>query len=141
MNSLFRRLYYEQDAQVLYLAASTLVVVLGMAALSIDIGYALHVQRELQACADSAASAGGSAMPNGNVVSPTTVADEYSGDPNSPASAIYNLHHDLNITSMTVNYACVTGSTATNLNMPPCVNYSTLAARPGCHCQGATPFR
>ncbi len=130
MNSLFRRLYHEQDGQVLYLAAATLVVVLGMAALSIDIGYAMHAQRELQACADAAASAGGSAMPNGNVVSPTTVADEYTGD--SAAGGIYNIHHDLNITGVTVNYACVTGSTATNLNMPPCVNYSTLSSVAGC---------
>jgi hypothetical protein len=130
MNSLFRRLCYEQDGQVLYLAAATLVVVLGMAALSIDIGYALHAQRELQSCADSAASAGGSAMPNGNVVSPTTVADEYSGD--SSAGGIYNIHHDLNITNVTVNYACVTGSVATNLNMPPCATYSTLSSTPGC---------
>ncbi len=130
MNSLFRRLYHEQDGQVLYLAAGTLVVVLGMAALSIDIGYALHAQRELQANTDSAAAAGGSAMPNGNVVSPTTVADEYTGD--STVGGIYNIHHDLNITSVTVNYACVTGTTATNLNMPPCVNYSTLSSTPGC---------
>ena len=130
MNSLFRRLYYEQDAQVLYLAAGALVVVLGMAALSIDIGYALHAQRELQSCADAAASAGGSAMPNGNVVSPTTVADEYTGD--ASAGGIYNIHHDLNITGVTVNYACVGGSTATNLNMPPCATYSTLSSQPGC---------
>ena len=132
MNALFRRLYHEQDAQVLYLAASALVVMLGMAALSIDIGYALHVQRELQSCVDAAASAGGSAMPNGNVVSPTTVAYQYSGDSNSPANATYNLHHDLNITGITVNYACVTGSTATNLNMPPCATYSTLSSTAGC---------
>ena len=130
MNSLFRRLYHEQDGQVLYLAAGTLVVVLGMAALSIDIGYALHAQRELQSCADAAASAGGSAMPNGNVTSPSTVADEYSGY--STVGGIYNIHHDLKITNVTVDYACVTGSTATNLNMPPCVTYSTLSSTPGC---------
>ncbi len=58
-------------------------------------------------------------MTNANSVIPTTVADEYSGD--STVGGIYNLHHDLNITAVNVNYACVTGSTATNLNMPPCV--------------------
>jgi hypothetical protein len=132
MNSLFRRLYYEQDGQVIYLAAATLVVVLGMAALSIDIGYALHCQRELQSCADEAASAGGSAFTNANSVIPTTVADEYSGDSASPVNAIYNIHHDLNNMTVTVNYACVTGSTATNLNLPPCVQYSTLSSTAGC---------
>jgi hypothetical protein len=130
MKSLFRRMYHEQDGQVLYLAAGALVVVLGMAALSIDIGYALHAQRELQSCADSAASAGGSAMPNGNVVSPTTVADEYSGY--ATVGGIYNIHHDLNITGVTINYTCVTGSVATNLNLPPCATYSTLSSTPGC---------
>ena len=69
-------------------------------------------------------------MPNGNVVSPTTVADEYSGY--ATAGGIYNIHHDLNITSLTINYACVTGSTATNLNMPPCATYSTLSSQAGC---------
>jgi len=132
MSSLIRRLYHEQNGQVLYLAAGTLVVVLGMAALSIDIGYALHVQRELQSCADAAASAGGSAMTNANSVLPTTVADEYSGDSNSPVNAIYNIHHDLNITAVNVNYACVTGSVATNLNLPPCAQYSTLSSTAGC---------
>ena len=130
MNSLFRRMYCEQEGQVLYLVAALLVALLGMAALSIDIGFALHSQRELQACADAAASAGGSAMQNGNSVNPTNVADEYSGD--SAAGGVYNIHPDLNITSVTVNYACVTGSTATNLHMPPCATYTTLSSQAGC---------
>jgi Flp pilus assembly protein TadG len=58
MNTLFRRLWHGQDGQVLYLFAALLIVLLGMAALSIDIGFAIHAQRELQASADAAATAG-----------------------------------------------------------------------------------
>ena len=58
MNTLFRRFWHGQDGQVLYLFAALLVVLLGMAALSIDIGFAIHAQRELQASADAAATAG-----------------------------------------------------------------------------------
>jgi Flp pilus assembly protein TadG len=58
MNTLFRRVWHGQDGQVLYLFAALLVVLLGMAALSIDIGFAIHAQRELQASADAAATAG-----------------------------------------------------------------------------------
>ena len=58
MKTLFRRVWHGQDGQVLYLFAVLLIVLLGMAALSIDIGFALHAQRELQASADAAATAG-----------------------------------------------------------------------------------
>ncbi len=64
MNSLIRRLYHEQEGQVLYLVAALLVGLLGMAALSIDIGFALHGQRELQASADAAATAGAADISN-----------------------------------------------------------------------------
>jgi len=58
MNSLFRRLYHEQEGQTIFLVAAALIGLLGMAALSIDIGFAMHAQRELQASTDAAATAG-----------------------------------------------------------------------------------
>jgi Flp pilus assembly protein TadG len=64
MNSLFRRLFYDQEGQVLYLVAALMTCILGMAALSIDIGFALHGQRELQASADAAATAGAADISN-----------------------------------------------------------------------------
>jgi Flp pilus assembly protein TadG len=64
MHSLFRRLYHEQEGQVIYLVAAALIVLLGMAALSIDIGFALHAQRELQASTEAAATAGANQLPN-----------------------------------------------------------------------------
>jgi hypothetical protein len=64
MHALFRRLHHEQEGQVIYLVAVALIVLLGMAALSIDIGFALHAQRELQASTDAAATAGANQLPN-----------------------------------------------------------------------------
>jgi Flp pilus assembly protein TadG len=58
MNSHTCRLYHDQEGQVLYLVAALVFVIIGMAALAIDIGFALHAQRELQASADAAATAG-----------------------------------------------------------------------------------
>jgi hypothetical protein len=125
MKSLFRRLYHGQEGQVLYLVAALMIGFLGLAALSIDIGFLLHAQRELQANTDAAASAGGSVMPNPSY-NPQTVAYQYSGDAQLGTTdkiTMYNVHPDLNITGVTVSFACVSGSTATNLNMPPCAVY------------------
>jgi hypothetical protein len=64
MNSLFRRLHREQEGQTLYLVAVLLIGLLGMAALSIDMGVILHAQRELQASTDAAATGGAYFLPN-----------------------------------------------------------------------------
>jgi len=76
MNSLLRRLYHEEEGQAVYLVACLLIVLLGMAALSIDIGFATHAQRELQASADAAATAGALDLSN-NLSSSTAVQTAY----------------------------------------------------------------
>jgi Putative Flp pilus-assembly TadE/G-like len=53
----------DESGQVLVLAAITLAVLLGMAALTIDVGFAYYTQRSLQASADAAALAGAQEMP------------------------------------------------------------------------------
>jgi hypothetical protein len=123
MNSLLRRLYREQGGQALYLVAGSLIAILGMAALSIDIGFALHAQRELQANTDAAASAGGAAMPNPNVASVYNVVTKYSGS--KTYSATYNLQPGLNITNVTVSLACLSTTTYAAYNLPPCVAASS----------------
>jgi hypothetical protein len=119
MKSLIQRLYREQEGQTLYLVAASMVVILGMAALSIDIGFALHAQRELQANTDAAASAGGAAMPNPATTSVVGVVNEYSGS--AALGALYNVHPDLNIgkTGVSVSFACL-ATTTSNFNLPPC---------------------
>jgi hypothetical protein len=82
MSSLFRRLYHEQEGQVLYLVGALLIGLLGLAALSIDIGFALHGQRELQASADAAATAGAADISNNDTATGAVgYANHYSGIP------------------------------------------------------------
>lgn len=111
MNSLFRRLFHEQDGQALYLFAALLIVLLAMAALSIDIGFALHAQRELQASADAAATAGALDLPNSTA---TAIAKEYDGE-----STGMNYYPDLPGVQMASGYPATTCVT-TIVGAPPC---------------------
>jgi Putative Flp pilus-assembly TadE/G-like/von Willebrand factor type A domain len=66
-----------ESGQVIVLFAVALVVLLGMAALAIDVGYAYYAKRSLQASADAAALAGAASLPDGSVASST--AYQYGG--------------------------------------------------------------
>jgi len=113
MNSLLRRMYQEQDGQALYLVAALIVVLVGMAAMSIDIGFALHAQRELQASADAAATAGALALPNANAAA---IASEYTGELNQK-----NYKSDLpNVTMIngTPLVACLTAAQLQTVGIP-----------------------
>ncbi len=69
----------DESGQVVILAAISLAVMLGMAALTIDVGFAYYTQRSLQASADAAALAGAQEMPiNGPI---EAVARAYSASP------------------------------------------------------------
>ncbi len=66
MTSLGRRLRdlrREDSGQTLVVVAAALVVLLGFAALSLDVGHAFYAQRQLQATSDSAALAAARAIP------------------------------------------------------------------------------
>ncbi|HZQ90114.1 MAG TPA: pilus assembly protein TadG-related protein [Gaiellaceae bacterium] len=72
-----------EDGQTLVLTVLCLVVLLGIAALALDIGSAYVAQRRLQASADAAALAGATALPNPDAA--TTRANQYgSGGSNTP---------------------------------------------------------
>ena len=120
MNALFRRLCHEQDGQALYLASALLVVLLGMAAISIDIGFAIHAQRELQTSTDAAATAGALDLPNATAA---TTAKAYDGE-----STGKNYRPDLpgvqEVTGFPAVY-CVTASQLATLSItvgPTCTN-------------------
>src|SRR5688572_19750017 len=51
-----------EDGQIVILAAFTMVVVFGFAALAVDIGSLTHERRDLQNAADAMALAGGSQL-------------------------------------------------------------------------------
>ena len=56
--ALLRSLWRQEFGQGLVLAALAMVVILGFAAMAIDVGLFLHERRELQNAADAAALAG-----------------------------------------------------------------------------------
>ena len=140
MKSLIRRLYREQDGQTLYLVAASLVAILGMAALSIDIGFAMHAQRELQAITDAAASAGGAAMPIPTTVSVAGVVNKYSGS--TAEMAVYTVNNDLDITGVSVSFACLATGTYNSYNLPPCATSANTntASYPLCAVTTSNPY-
>jgi len=70
---------HRQSGQILVLLALVLVVLLGISALVIDLGYAYYTQRSLQASADAAALAGASGLPDSSTA--VDRAREYAGSP------------------------------------------------------------
>jgi len=140
MNSLFNRLYHEQKGQALYIVAVLMIALLGMAALSIDIGFLLHAQRELQATTDAAASAGGAAMPSPSLTSSTSndvysVVKNYAG----MSSSLYNYRPDLNVTTLSVSFACVVSTTSPYYySLTPCAT-SPNGSYPTCTVSTANP--
>jgi Flp pilus assembly protein TadG len=94
---------FKQDrGQTLVLLALLLIVVISVAGLVIDLGYAYHAQRQLQASADAAATAGALDLPNSavNAVSNATLASGLAGDKNA-VNTLYSVQ-------MVKNYPLVT---------------------------------
>jgi Putative Flp pilus-assembly TadE/G-like len=76
-----RRRAGDERGQVVVILAVMLVVLLGMAALVVDIGYAYYVQRTLQASTDAASLAGAQDLPDPALAE--SRAHEYGGSPGS----------------------------------------------------------
>ena len=76
-NACFDRAVHAERGQVLVLLVLVLVVLLGIAALVVDVGYAYYAQRTLQSSTDAAALAGAQALPNAGTAA--VVARQYSG--------------------------------------------------------------
>jgi hypothetical protein len=119
--------------QAITMCAALLVLLLGVSALAIDMGNLYWSYNELLSAAQAAAKAGGGAMANPNVTSAQTVAYTYSGDPNAPYSALYNIHPNLNMTSVSATFACVPVSSYTGLSLPPCIKYSNACSTAACN--------
>jgi Flp pilus assembly protein TadG len=102
------RLLRDERGQVLPWVAVVLLVVLVSAALSIDLGYAMVVKRQLQVSADAAALAAAETMPNTNY---STVGTNYSA-----GSGDKNDYTGFNITNTTVTPLCITSIK----NLAPC---------------------
>lgn len=129
MNSLFRRLYREQEGQAIFLVTACLFVLIGAAALSIDIGFLLHAQRELQASTDAAATAAAVDLSNNtsaataesdaNLYSGMSGGKNYSADqPGVQAASGFPAVACLTVCSEGQTTGCVPGATL----LPTCDN-------------------
>ena len=90
-----------ERGQVLVLAlVFTLLVLLGMAAMVIDVGYAYYAQRSLQSSTDAAALAGAQELPD--IARAQTVATSYGGQPGGK-----NAHNNIPGVTTTVTSKCI----------------------------------
>jgi len=106
------------------MVAILLPVLLGMAALVIDLGYAYISYQQLVAATQAAALAGGGAIPNTLPPTAVTAAVNYSG-------LNLNKYPNLQNVSLSINLACVDPSLYPNLGLPPCAVYPSCPS--GCN--------
>ena len=106
--SLLRRSKSEHG-QALVIMVLSLTVLLGMAALAIDVGHAYLAQRTLQSSADAAALAGAQAIPNSTAA--TDLALEYSGE-----EGMKNARDNLPGVSSTITTECREGAACAPVN-------------------------
>jgi hypothetical protein len=102
-----RKVLDDQRGQVLPWVTSMMLVLLGMAGLTVDVGRAFVMQRQLQYSTNAAALAGAGTLPN----SPTSVADNYS----SKASGDSNFSALMGTVTTTVTPKCLTTLTKAGL--------------------------
>lgn len=113
-----------QRGQTFVMVAILLPVLLGMAALVIDLGYIYVSYQQLIAATQAAALAGGGAIPNTAAPTATTAAFNYSG-------LSLNKYPNLKNVSLSVSLACVSPATYPNLGLPPCNIYPSCPS--GCN--------
>ena len=115
-----------QRGQTLAMVALLLPVLLGMAALIIDLGYIYVSYQQLVSATQAAALAGGGAITNPSGPTATTFVLDYS------ALGTYgNKHPNLKNVNLSVSLACVSPSSYPGLNLPPCALYPSCPS--GCN--------
>ena len=90
----------DERGQVIVLMVLMMVVLLGFAALVVDVGYAYYAHRSLQASADAAALAGSQELPN--AANAVAIAKQYGSEVGSK-----NNKHNINNVTTTVTTKCV----------------------------------
>jgi Putative Flp pilus-assembly TadE/G-like/von Willebrand factor type A domain len=91
----------DERGQSLVIVVLFLVVLLGIAALVLDVGHAYLVQRRLQASADAAALAGADGLPT--VAAATALANQYGAGGNNVPSGVDNVQ-------MSVSTSCISSA-------------------------------
>ena len=120
---------YGERGQALVMVPALLTMLLAASALVVDMGNLYFSYSELLRATQSAAKAAGQAMANPAATSVASVADQYSGASN--LGGLYNIHPNLNITAVNVNFDCVNPSSYSGLNLPPCAT-SANSSYPSC---------
>ena len=90
----------DERGQVIVLMVLMMVVLLGFAALVVDVGYAYYAHRSLQSSADAAALAGAQELPNATQAE--TIARQYSSSAGNK-----NNKGNINNVTTTVTTKCV----------------------------------
>jgi hypothetical protein len=88
-----------ERAQVLPLIALALAALLGIAAFSIDVGYAYYAKRQLQSATDAAALAGALDLPNATTA--VSTATSYASD-NTPTNLSFNFTYQVSCTATAI---------------------------------------
>jgi hypothetical protein len=88
-----------EEGQVLPIVALTLVVLLGISAFAIDVGYAYYAKRQLQSAADAAALAGAQDLPNASTAISTAASYAQA---NVPPNVSYSFTYDTSCTNTAV---------------------------------------
>ncbi len=115
-----------QRGQSIVFVAALLPVLIAVAALVIDLGYAYASYQELVSATKASALAGGAAIPNPSAPTATAAALKFSALTND-----LNYHANLQNVSLSINLTCVSPSTYPTLNLPPCADYPSCAS--GCN--------
>lgn len=119
-----------QRGQTFVMVAILLPVLLGMAALVIDLGYIYVCYQELVSATNAAALAGGAAIPNVSGPTASTIAVDYSASSLGRTKDL-NYHANLQNVTTTISIACVSPSAYPGLALPPCNVYPSCPA--GCN--------
>ena len=106
-----------ERGQALVLIPTLLVALLAAAAIVVDMGNLYFSYEELVSATQAAAMAAGQGLPQGIA---TNQAYAYSGWASAPVSTVYNIHPNLNITNVAVNYACVQPTLYSGLGLAAC---------------------
>src|SRR5512142_1666432 len=108
-----------ESGQAVVLLVVMLAVLLGAAALTIDVGYAYYTHRSLQADADAAALAGAAGLPD--TTSAKNLAAQYSGSTGSK-----NQHTNLPSVDTSVTLACLGTAGCTTMNAVKVTEHATV---------------
>lgn len=95
-----------ERAQILPIVALALVVLLGGAALSIDVGYAYYAKRQLQAATDAAALAGAQDLPNTTTAFQTSAT--YAGANTPKNLSAFNFTYEARCTATAISRPAAT---------------------------------